>query len=258
MEQLLTNKNAVIYGAGGSLGGAVARAFASEGARVFLTGRRRGPLEAVAADIGDAAEVTELDALDEPAVEAHADEVVGQAGGIDVSFNLITRGDLQQIPLVDLSAEDFTRPVTTGLLTNFLTARAAARRMSERGSGVILHLNSGSGRATSPGMGGTGPADAAIETFMRYLATEIGPAGVRVVGIHTAAVEDTLTREKLEAHGAKGVDPADVSRAVASLAMLRRSPRSAQIADTAAFLASDRAAAITGTVVNATAGLVLT
>jgi NAD(P)-dependent dehydrogenase (short-subunit alcohol dehydrogenase family) len=258
MTRLLENKNAIVYGAGGGIGGGVARTFAREGARVFLVGRTKGPLEAVAAGIkadGGSAEVAMLDALDEQAVEDHVGRVA-KAGSVDVSFNLITRGDVQQIPLVEMTTADLMRAVANGLTSNFITARAAARHMIKQGSGVILHLNSGSARGTMPLMGSTGPADAATETFMRYLATETGPHGVRVVGIYTAGVADTLTREKLaQVGGGGGIDPADVERAIAGMAMLRRAPRLAQVADAAAFLASDRAAGITGTIVNVTCGL---
>jgi NAD(P)-dependent dehydrogenase (short-subunit alcohol dehydrogenase family) len=257
--KLLENKIAVIYGAGGGIGGGVARTFAREGARVFLAGRTRKPLEAVAADIraaGGSADVAEVDALDESAVDKHARDVAARAGRIDISFNLITRGDVQGTPLVDMSASDFARAVTTGLTTQFLTARAAARQMIKQGSGVILSLTSGSARATSPGMGNTGPADAAVETFMRYLAAEVGPAGVRVVSLYTAAVPETLTREKIKATSGQDVDPAVIDQAVGQMAMLRRTPRLAQVADAAAFLASDRAGAITGTIINVTSGLV--
>jgi NADP-dependent 3-hydroxy acid dehydrogenase YdfG len=160
---LLENKNAVIYGAGGSIGGAVTREFAREGARVFLAGRTREKLDAVASDVasaGGSAEVAVFDALDERAVDEHAQAVASEAGSIDVSFNLITRGDVQGISLAEMTAEDFTRPITTGITTNFITARAAARCMIEQGSGVILALDSGSANG-SPMMGGTGPADAA-------------------------------------------------------------------------------------------------
>jgi NAD(P)-dependent dehydrogenase (short-subunit alcohol dehydrogenase family) len=144
---LLENKNAVIYGGGGSIGGAVAREFAREGAHVFLAGRTRESLEAVASNIeanGGTAEVAVLDALDEEAVDAHAVAVAARAGSIDVSFNLVTRGDVQTIPLVEMTREDFVRPVTNGITANFITARAAARHMIEQGSGVILALDSGS------------------------------------------------------------------------------------------------------------------
>ena len=128
---LLEGKNAIIYGAGGGIGGGVARAFAREGARVFLAGRTRESLEAVAKEIaaeGGSAEVAELDALDERAVDEQAREVTEKAGTIDISFNLISRGDVQGIPLVEMTTEDFTRPITTGITANFITARAAARR----------------------------------------------------------------------------------------------------------------------------------
>jgi NAD(P)-dependent dehydrogenase (short-subunit alcohol dehydrogenase family) len=257
---LLENKTAIIYGGGGGIGGGVARAFAREGAAVYLAGRNLEPMEPVAAEItaaGGTAEMAVLDATDERAVDDHADAVANKAGGIDVSFNLISRGDVQRIPLIDMATDDLLRAVVTGLTSNFITARAAARRMVERRSGVILHLNSASGAGAMPGMGSTGPADAATESFMRYLAAEVGPQGVRVVGIHTAGVVETLTQAGLDEVGGEGMpDPETVERMIAGMAMLRRAPRLAQVADAAAFLASDRASGMTATMANVTCGLV--
>jgi NAD(P)-dependent dehydrogenase (short-subunit alcohol dehydrogenase family) len=260
MKLLLEGKNAIIYGAGGGIGGGVARAYAREGARVFLAGRTRESLEAVAKEIaaeGGSAEVAELDALDERAVDEHAREVTEKVGTIDVSFNLISRGDIQGIPLVELTTEDFTRPITTGITANFITARAAARRMIEQGSGVILALDSGSANG-SPMMGGTGPADAATDTFVRNLAAEVGPHGVRVVGIWTAGLPETFSQEKLAAVDSTFKDEAAFQGLIENLDQMRmtcRSPRLAEVAATAAFLASDRAGAITGTFVNVTSGM---
>src|SRR5215204_3894900 len=260
-SMLLGNKNAVIYGGGGSIGGAVAREFSGEGARVFLVGRTRENLEAVANDIkadGGAAEVAVLDALDEQAVDEHAQAVVSQAGSIDVSLDLITRGDVQGIPLIDMTTDDLLRAVVNGLRSNFVTARAAARRMVEQGSGVILALDSGSANG-SPMMGSTGPADAATDTFVRNLAAEIGPRGVRVVGIWTAALPETFSREKLAAVDSNlALDDAAYQGLLDSLdqmRMTRRSPRLEEVAATATFLASEKAAAITGTFVNVTSGM---
>src|SRR4051812_37166217 len=95
-----------------------------------------------------------------------------------------------------MNTEDFLRPISTGIMTNFLTTRAAARRMIGQGSGVILALDSGSAKG-SPMMGGTGPADAATDTFIRNLAAEVGPHGVRVLGIWTAGLPETLSPERL-------------------------------------------------------------
>ena len=257
---LLENKKAIIYGAGGSIGGAVAREFAREGARVFLAGRTRQKLDVVASDItsaGGSAELAVLDALDERAVDEHAREVAARAGSIDASFNLIKRGDVQGIPLIEMTADDLLRAVVNGLRTNFLTARAAARQMVEQGSGVILALDSGSAHS-SPMMGSTGPADAATDTFIRNLATEVGPQGVRVVGIWTAGLPETFSKEKLAAVDSKFQEEAAFQGLIESLdqmRMTRRSPRLGEVAATAAFLASDRAGAITGTFVNVTSGM---
>jgi NAD(P)-dependent dehydrogenase (short-subunit alcohol dehydrogenase family) len=255
-NELLTDKTAVIYGGGGAIGGAVARTFAREGATVHLAGRTLGPLQAVAADIaaaGGTAHVAVVDAFDEAAVDAHAESV----GAFDVSFNLVQRGDVQGTPIVDLTVAQFMTAFDDGVKSAFLTARAAARHMIPQGSGVILHLTSGSSRGAAPMMGNTGPLDGATDALLRYLAAELGPHGIRAVGIHTAAVAETLTREKLAAvNPAMDVDPQQVLAMIAQRTMLGRAPAVQQVADTAAFLASDRASAITSQMVNATCGLV--
>ena len=257
---LLKDKNAVIYGAGGSIGGAVAKEFAREGARIFLAGRTRNPLEAVAAGIssaGGSAWVAVLDALDEEAVDEHARAMASEAGSIDVSFNLITRGDVQGIPLIEMKTDDLVHAVVNGLRSNFITARAAARHMVEQGSGVILALDSGSANG-SPMMGSTGPADAATDILVRNLAAEIGPRGVRVVGIWTAGLPETFSKEKLAAVDSRFQDEAAFQGLIESLdqmRMTRRSPRLKEVAATAAFLASAKAGAITGTFVNVTSGM---
>jgi len=103
---LLEGKIAVIYGGGGGIGGGVARAFAREGAKVHLAGRTLQSLEAVAEKVradGGVAETAQVDALDERAVDEHADAVAASAGGIDISFNLIGLGDVQGTPLAEMS-----------------------------------------------------------------------------------------------------------------------------------------------------------
>ena len=261
MTQLLTDTNAVIYGAGGRLGRGVARTFAREGATLFLTGRRAEPLESAAAEVaaaGGTAHTAVVDALDEDAVERHLDEVVERAGSVDVSFNLTTRGDVQGVPFLDIAADDLLRPVVTGLTSSFVTARAAGRHMVADGRGVILHLTSGSSAGTAPMMGGTGPADAAVETLMRYLAAELGPQGVRVLGIWTAGVAGTLTDERIaEVAGPGGPTAAQAEAGLAAMSVLGRIPTVDQVADVAAFLASERSGGMTSSIANVTCGLVL-
>lgn len=255
---LLTGKNAVVYGAGGSIGGAVARAFAREGARVFLAGRTPATLDAVAQEItaaGGAAETAPVDALDPQAVEQHLDAIVARAGGIDISFNAVwIRGDLQGTPLLQMPWEDVTTPVLTGVKTHFLTAAAAARHMLPRRSGVILTLSSSasvlSGRDRRFHLtGGFSTACATIEALSRSLAGELGPQGIRVVCLRPDAIPETWAVEPGGDINASGVKPY-----MEGGTLLGRLPKLAEVAEAAAFMASDRASAMTGAIVNLTCG----
>jgi NAD(P)-dependent dehydrogenase (short-subunit alcohol dehydrogenase family) len=260
---LLENKNAIIYGAGGAVGGAVAQAFAEEGARVFLAGRTSAPLEVVAEKIrasGGVADVATVDVLDEDAVEAHAEDVNRAAGSLDVSFNAVSlpQTGIQGSRLVDLSPEGFDLPIATYSKANFLTARAAARRMTAQGSGVILTITASPSRTAVPLMGGMAPAWAAVEALSRGLAAEVGPRGVRVVCLNAAGMSDTP--QIAEVYGLHA-DAYDISRdafesRMAGLTLRKRLPTVAEIADVAAFVASDRAAAMTGAIANLTGGLI--
>lgn len=261
MTGILEGKTAIIYGGGGGIGSGVARTFAREGATIFLVGRTREKLDTVAKEItaaGGSAEVAVVDALDEQAVDDHIQDVAAKTGSVDISFNLISRGDVQGTPLVQMTTDNLLRAVVNGLRSSFLTARAAGRRMIVQGSGVIVHLNSASGAGAMPGMGSTGPADAATEAFMRYLAAELGPHGVRVCGIWTAGVAETLSDVMIRGVGGENAPTAQTAgEMIAGMSVLRRIPRLADVAEVATFLASDRAAGITGTMTNVTAGLVL-
>ncbi len=180
----LVNKNVVVYGGGGAMGGAVARAFAGDGAHVFLAGRTQSKLDAVAEEIvtaGGKAETAEIDAFDQKAVETHLDEMNEEVGTVDISFNAVGITAVQGTPLVDMSLEDFLAPITEAARTHFVTATAAARRMIAQGSGVILMLSSSAARESRHRMGGFNLACASIEAFTRSLAGEVGSEGVRVV-----------------------------------------------------------------------------
>jgi len=162
---MLKDKVAVIYGAGGAIGGAVARAFASEGAHLFLAGRTLAPVEVVAEDVvaaGGSAEAAEVDALDEQAVDEHLRSVIDEAGRVDISFNAIGLPNPKvRVPLVELDAEQFSLPISTYTRSYFLTARLAARRMLEDRSGVIMSVTATPSRTGVPFVGGGGPAMAA-------------------------------------------------------------------------------------------------
>ena len=254
---LLNDKVAVIYGAGGAIGGAVARAFAAEGARLFLTGRKPAPVEAVAEEIGAAA-AAEVDALDERAVDEHLQSVIAEAGRVDVSFNAIgiPDADLLGVPLVELDAERFSRPLASYTTSYFLTARLAARHMLPRRSGVIMRISALHGRTGIPLVGGYGPAMAAMEALTRGLSAELAPHGIRVVGLRPQAMPETATiREAFEPRAeAAGMTWEQWQELLASRNHARRLMTLGELANVAAFMASDRASGMTGTIVNLTMG----
>jgi 3-oxoacyl-[acyl-carrier protein] reductase len=244
---LLEHKIAVIYGAGGAIGGAVARAFAREGARVFLAGRTRAKLDKVAGDIraqGGMAETAVLDALDEQAVDAYVDAVVEQAGSIDISFNLISYGDVQE-PLMEIAVDDFLQPITTAMRTHFLTTRAAARHMIKRRSGVILAFG-GDGPQTLPGLGGFKIALDAVEGLRRQWACELGQHGIRVVTLKTGGIPESIADTVPER--------ASISASIEQATLLKRAATLADVGNVAAFVASDQARTITATDVNISCG----
>jgi NAD(P)-dependent dehydrogenase (short-subunit alcohol dehydrogenase family) len=259
---LLEHKTAVIYGAGGAIGGAAARAFAREGARLFLTGRHAAEVEALAKEIvagGGIAAAAQVDALDEQAVDEHLRAVVERAGGVDISFNAIGPGAApHRTPLTELAAEAFAGPIAFYTRSNFITATAAARHMSGQGSGVIVTLTAVPGRMPANLIGGSAPAWAAVEAFSRSLALEVGPAGVRVVCLRSHAIPDTPLIEEnfATASAAAGLTSAQFRAVLEQATMLKRLPSLAEVADTAAFIASDRAGAMTATVTNVSAGAI--
>jgi 3-oxoacyl-[acyl-carrier protein] reductase len=252
---LLEEKNAVIYGGGGSIGGAVARAFAREGARVFLAGRTEAGLKDVADDIraaGGRAETAVVDALDEDAVDRHADAMVAEAGSLDISFNLITHPHTHGVPFHEMRADDFMAPVETAARTTFITARAAARQMIPRRAGVILAFGGPSDRSAPSRdyyMGGTLVAFDAIETMRRQVSVELGPHGIRFVTLASGGVPETFPSDF---EGA-----ADITKMIADQTLLGRAATLEDVGNAAAFAASDSARTLTATIVNVSCGALI-
>jgi NAD(P)-dependent dehydrogenase (short-subunit alcohol dehydrogenase family) len=253
---LLESRHAVIYGGGGAIGGAIAVAMAREGADVHLAGRTPEHLDAVAEGIraaGGVADTAVVDALDEGAVNAYVDNVAASAGAIDISCNVISRGDVQGTPLVEMSIEDFEAPVITGLRTQFITAKAAARHMVAQGSGVILMFGGTGGRDPLPPyvsggfqvyMGGSQVAFGAVDVLRRQLAQELGPNGIRVLTIESAGVPETIPGELGEI----------MTEGLAAATMLKRAETLEDVGNAAVFAASDLARNMTATSINITGG----
>lgn len=262
---LLEGKNAVIYGGGGAIGGVAARVFAREGANVFLVGRTQARLDKVARDItaaGGKVETAQLDVLDEAAVGKHASAVAAKAGGIDVVLNATSVMHDQGTLLSELSMEAFMLPIDGFLRPLFITSKAVAPHMGKTRPGVILTLTAPAARMTVPGHLGHIVSCAATEAFSRALAGELAPHNVRVLCIRPHAISDApeagsytgaLFEPKAKAAGLS------VSQwlGAAQTTMLKRLPTLADVAETAAFLASDRAGAMTAAVANLTCGAVV-
>jgi NAD(P)-dependent dehydrogenase (short-subunit alcohol dehydrogenase family) len=257
---MLKDKVAVIYGAGGAIGGAVARAFASEGADLFLTGRSLAPVEVVANDIvaaGGSAEAAEVDALDEQAVDDQLRSVIDKAGRVDISFNAIGLPNPKvRAPLVELDVEQFSLPISTYTRSYFLTARLAARRMLAERSGVIMTVTATPSRTGVPFVGGGGPAMAAVEALTRGLSAELAPHGIRVVGLRPQGIPETgRIKESFEGYAkASGMSWEQFQESLAGRTHARRLSTLAEMANVAVFIASDKASGMTGTIVNLSLG----
>jgi NAD(P)-dependent dehydrogenase (short-subunit alcohol dehydrogenase family) len=262
---ILQGKNAVIFGAGGSIGAAVANEFAAEGARVYLAGRTKASLEAVAKQItaaGGDAQTAVVDALDDTGVNRYLDDVAKQAGKIDVLVDLT--GPLASEygngkVAVELPVDEFMFPLTSIVRSHFITARAAARHMINQKSGVIIFVTGSPARPHVPGATAIGAAFSALENLTMNLAIEVGPMGVRVVCLRTVAnidsrpIQDTMgmMAERLN------ITKEQALGQVAYSTFLKVAAKVKDTANAAVLIASDRARMMTGTVVNASAGAAL-
>jgi 3-oxoacyl-[acyl-carrier protein] reductase len=264
-SSILKGKHAVVFGAGGSIGAAVAKEFAAEGAEVFLAGRSKSGVAVVTEQItksGGSAHTNVVDALDEVAVNAYVDSIVKQAGRIDILFN--AAGPLAAEygngkHAVDLRVDEFMVPLTTIVKTHFITSRAAARHMLKQHSGVIIFLTGSPARGHVQGATAIGTAFGGIESLTENLAVELSPAGVRVVCLRTTANIDSRTiQQTIEMLASKmNVTKEQMMATMANLNFLKVPASTSDTAKAAVFLASDRARLMTGTVVNSTAGAAL-
>lgn len=256
---LLKGKTAIVYGAGGAVGGAVAAAFAREGASVVLAGRTSEPLEATARTVlaaGGRAEVMPVDATDPEAVSGHLAAVVKRAGPVKVMFNAAGWADSQGEELTAMSFERFNDVIAVALRTWFTTGTIVARHMAENGGGVIVGITANAARDAYAMVGGFGVACAAVEHFLRQLGVENGQHGVRVGWVRSAGSPDAPgVREAwtLRANE-QGITLAEFERQAGATVPLRHLPALAEVADAAVLMASDLARGMTSTFMNVTCG----
>ena len=266
MSQTFKDKCVVVHGGSGAIGAAVARAFAREGAKVFVTGRDRARLDAAVRSIeagGGHAEAAAVDALDEQAMVRHAAEVAGRAGGIDIALNAIGIVHVQGTPLAELPLEDFFLPVQAYTRSCFLTAKAVAPHMAKRGGGGILSVSTPASRMPGPGYLGHAGACAGVEALSRHMAGEMAAFNIRTVCIRSHAIPEAVTAGS---HAREVFRPAAESMGLTVEQMLaakppgllvERLPSLDQMAATALFAASEGAGAMTGAVLNLSGGITL-
>jgi NAD(P)-dependent dehydrogenase (short-subunit alcohol dehydrogenase family) len=264
---LLDHKTAIVYGASGAIGSAVARAYAREGAEVHLAGRTRAALEEVARRIrhdGGTAHVARVDVLDRAAVARHADDVDAAGGGIDVCFNATSNEDVQGTPLLAMPFEEFLRPVTKAVTAHVNIGVAVGRHMTRRGRGVILVM--AGGREAIPRLGGSHVAWAALAGLCRQLAAEFGPHGVRVSWLLSPGSpghdgpgqrpDPTAPHEAAPDEPEAAPGQAEAAPGTAGL-LLHHLPSYDEVANIAVFAASDWARTITASEINFTGGAVV-
>jgi 3-oxoacyl-[acyl-carrier protein] reductase len=262
---LLNGKIAVVFGAGGSIGAAVAKEFSAQGAQVFVAGRTKMSIEVVAQEIvshGGEARTALIDVLDDAGVNQFMDGVVKQAGKIDIVIDAAGprakeygNGKLA----VELPIDEFMVPLTMMVRSRFITARAAARHMISQKSGVIIFVTGSPARPHVPGATAIGAAFGAMENLAANLAFELGPSGVRVVCLRTTANIDSRSIRDTQEILARRLNITH-EQATAQIAQLNFLKIPATVTDTAyaaVMIASDRARMLTGTVVNASAGAAL-
>ncbi|HEY4178267.1 MAG TPA: SDR family oxidoreductase [Kofleriaceae bacterium] len=230
----LTNKTAVIYGAAGAVGSAISRAFTEAGAKVVAP---------------------KLDALDEQAIEKH----LATLDRVDISMNAMGIGQIgvQGIPLVELSADAYMKPVDTYVRSHFLTARAAARRMVAQKSGVILAHTANPARMAIPMMGGMTPSWAALEVMMNTFSVELGPHGVRALVLRTTGLPETATIDEVYGLHAKahGITRDQFQQMLESRTHRGKHNTLAELAAAAVFVVSDAGRGFSGTTLDMTNGM---
>jgi 3-oxoacyl-[acyl-carrier protein] reductase len=256
---MLEGKTAVVYGAAGGIGNATAKAFAREGAFVFLAGRTLKSLESVEAQIRESRGLAQsgvVDALDERSVEDNLSKLVRDRNRLDVSYNLMSTDVEMGGKLAELSEKRFSKAAFDRVRSNFITATAAARVMQKQGSGVVIGLTAQVGRFPQAETGGFSVGCGAIETLLKQLALEVGPSGVRVVCLRTGATPENPVLQEVYKRLAevRGTTKEVVERTEAEHTAMKRSPRIAEVANAAVLVASDYASAITATPVNASCG----
>jgi NAD(P)-dependent dehydrogenase (short-subunit alcohol dehydrogenase family) len=242
----LDHKGAVVTGAASGIGKAIATAFIEAGASVLLCDLNANAVEAVASELGNRAIGRITDVSDEGQVESSMRAARDAFGSLDIVVNCAGFGAIA--PLTELSGDKWKSVHAVTLNGVFYGVKHAARQMIEQGhAGVIINISSVNGRFPGEGQVAYCAAKAGVDMITRCGALELGPRGIRVVGIAPGLVETPLTRKELD-------NPATRELFMAVIPM-NRAVEAEEIAAAAVFLASDRARSINGETIAIDGGL---
>ncbi|MEO5891922.1 MAG: SDR family oxidoreductase [Ferruginibacter sp.] len=260
---ILKNKIAVVFAASGAIAGAVARAFAAKGAKVYVVAKEITDSEKLAHEIkinGGWAEAMVADALNESHIDAVFEKVISDNGKIDIVFNGIGIRPSQSqygTPSTIITYENFLKPLTTIVGSQFLTSRAAAKFMTAtKSSGTILTLSSSLSRSKIPFMAGVTSASTGVEGLTRSLAAEFGVMGIKVICINPTGLGETRTIKETSAANAAtiGLPLEAFAKELSKGYLLGKSPSLNDVGNMAAFLVSDEGAVLNSHIVDADFG----
>jgi NAD(P)-dependent dehydrogenase (short-subunit alcohol dehydrogenase family) len=249
----LSGKVAIITGASGGIGASTAERFVAEGAKVLLVDLAEGPLQDLAARLGEAAAVCAADVSRPEDAARYVREAVTRFGGVDVLFaNAGIEGKV--VPLVDTAVEDFDRVLGVNVRGPWLGIKHAAPEMLKRGKGSIIITSSVAGLVGSPGLGPYVTSKHAVIGLARAAALELSPLGIRVNTVNPGPIENRMMRS-IEQQ-ANPADPSVVKHGFEGLVPMKRYGTNEEIAALALFLASDESSYCTGAVFVADGGFV--
>jgi 3-oxoacyl-[acyl-carrier protein] reductase len=241
----LTGKTALVTGATGGIGAAIARALHGQGAKVALTGRREAELQSLATELGERVFVAPADLSDPAAPAALVEKVEAEFGALDILVNNagLTRDGLA----LRMGDKDWSDVIEVDLTAPFRLARACLRGMMKRRSGRIVSIASIVGVTGNPGQANYAAAKAGLIGMSKALAQEVAPRGVTVNVVAPGFVKTAMTDALNDAQ----------KTALMGRIPMGRMGASEDIAAAVAYLASDEAAWVTGVTLHVNGGMAM-
>jgi len=241
----LTGKKALVTGATGGLGGAIARQLHSQGATVALSGTRVEALEALAAELGERVVIAPCNLSDKESVEALVPAAEEKLGGLDILVNNagVTRDNL----FLRLKDEDWDSVIAVNLTAAFRLSRAAVKTMMRRRYGRIISIGSVVGTTGNPGQGNYAASKAGLIGMSKALAAEVASRNITVNIVAPGFIESPMTQALNEKQ----------REGILSDVPMGRLGSGADVAAAVAYLASNEAAYVTGQTLHVNGGMTM-